>query len=1649
MFNIYIKYYMGDLGVVKSSEKLIMSVPFMDETPAIANPILNKSWDAIGSFDFELYQNSPYFNAFMHMKTIVRVEYDGTTIFYGRVLAIHDTLFGVRKIKCEDGYSFLNDVYYPGQPDTKRAKLSLNAYVKSLINYYNDHCGAAYKRFVIDEIPGQYADGTSANKKIAEETRKHGKAGYDTIKSLLDNLASNYGGHWMTQYNPSDNRIHISWFKNYFRSRQEIFDEASNQGLHVMVDGSAAANPNAGNLYVRERGTEIINSMDDDWMQQAIVVGENVLDLNNSLEIDNVFTRVIPLGSTNKGETVTITDYVHNNSKWGKNYISVSELSSLIDQEELFTGYHTKRDYDNAEENYGVIYKTVSFSNAATAGELWKYALDWIKENYLGVVANFSIKAIDKYLLYNSPYKHLVGDQITVVMPSTSEEALEAKVMTIKSINYDIENPENWQYTIGYPSELLDHEYGEKRTTGNSTAHGSNPFPTTQPDSNPQFTAHSSIQQSINFHYGTETSMTYKNVQARKIYLAGAGTYMWVVGLFTHNGNRYAVGVDSRGLYTFRYNSLSSITTPPTPDFMISGSGSGGNFTVATYGFTADAFASACDAGTVVIDANAGNGNATTMTALGGDEVPTETANNNGTTTPLPAGSTTANDAPAVIINDTVTYVDSQGQTQTQSGFITVRDIQLNDIPSFKTDYAQIKKLVVEDLKVEGIAYINNLQANEIVSGTYVRASDGYFNSINIVGNRIGTVSVGNALATIGLQKIEDGKYKLMQRTLTGTDMVEVGIIEGFNGATSLRGVWSSADSSANLNKFTVSADKGKITPIEIRLYNHFGNYAGQDTQGNPSGEFTNGFRVSGSVGNRTFMALYEVYGNPTDDRISPTGRRSYIQDLMIMNANSFTIGSTTLQVNPYAQGLADGVMTAQLSTEWQDQGSGYANVFVASITGNPTQRKSITVTARFGYYATVGDSSSWVAGWNMKEIDSKHHEFYGTYEAYADGETRYSNAADLICTENGALNNPYKQGLLDGNARATVTITGVWSGDAMSFTATPSVDGSNAYSITPNVIFEGNGTANFSAGIQAFDATIHGKKYLNLTPTYNKRNSKIDVIPVGGSAIASISIGELYSTGLTDANVSGYWAGQKFTYQNANNASKKGIITITSEVKSVNSGEYAQINAACTGSVTPSGGIIWTKYVYLELDVENKIVKAKIGDDRTSAVSPTSISVQDVYDAGAASAPQKGIGAVSWAGNGTATIGLSTSSQATSRSISLTADNVQWGEYTNGSTWTANSDGNVAKRVIKDANANNAVAYTAYVDATSRYNKGHDAGYEDGYLDSYNAIWMGWAAASDTDQTSLTLGYGVRENIYAQGKSSSTGAYSNKMYVTIETLPDRYGTGYTAGQNSKSAWWGYILGTVAHPGSWPTDSNVAYVYMRTTENGTSTDTRITTIDGTTIYNRGFDDVIFYSITYDSVGANSTKTGNTLTVPISNKTDNTARNVKIGLTITDPTQGETYTDAAGGIHKSISVKYGNTIIMRRGLNTFWNNAGQTSCIRSIAKEDIPDGKTAMQTITTNGSYRIRPGYTKADTKDGSNSANDAYITVNVSKGTSHSDGVWGLTYKTGLDGQGQSNGTTKQTKLYYWDPNRTKYYEMGTGYWYLRSTYIQPQTVYT
>ena len=451
MFDVYIKNYMNGSTKVMTETKML-SVPLKDaETKFINKPILNLDWSATGSFDFEIEPRSPFYNSFLHLRTIIRVEYDGDTIFRGRVLTIGNTMWGTKRIKCEDQYGFFRDAQHEGVADEKRSMITLSSYVRSLIDDYNRQmANEPDKMFYVGEIPGNYSSSITADQRCPDISEKFGSSSWQEIKACLDDVGSGYGGHWRVRY--VGGRAYLDLLKNYFNAT--------------------------------------INS-------QPIELKKNLLDLSNNYQVDNIFTVVIPLGSSessttgNTTTTVTTTISGYNTHLHESNYIKVPDLLNIFSASELNSGYHTLEDYRDAIANYGMIFKTVSFGNADSPALLWDYATDWIKNNYIGAVSDFSIKVVDFHQLGEMPsfessrstQKFMVGDRVRVIYPIfvNGERQLKEEIMTIKGISYDLYNPENTTLTIGIPSDLLDHEYGQKKTKAKKTKSKDNSSGTTVP----------------------------------------------------------------------------------------------------------------------------------------------------------------------------------------------------------------------------------------------------------------------------------------------------------------------------------------------------------------------------------------------------------------------------------------------------------------------------------------------------------------------------------------------------------------------------------------------------------------------------------------------------------------------------------------------------------------------------------------------------------------------------------------------------------------------------------------------------------------------------------------------------------------------------------------------------------------------------------------------------------------------------------------------------------------------------------------------------------------------------------------------------------------------------------------------------------------
>ena len=193
-------------------------------------------------------------------------------------------------------------------------------------------------------------------------------------------------------------------------------------------------------------------------------IGKNILDLTTNNEIDNIFTRVIPVGKTsNDGDRLYIEGYQYwdYTDSQAKTYTSqammVSMLPRIFPAGELDDEFHSSSDYANAENNYGIIYKTIEFSDADTQEKLWLECKTWIKKSYYGLVTSFEVRAVDMHMTGDSAQKILLGDCVDVYykVMENGQMVEKYKKLVCKAIKFDLFNPENNTYTFGVPSDLL------------------------------------------------------------------------------------------------------------------------------------------------------------------------------------------------------------------------------------------------------------------------------------------------------------------------------------------------------------------------------------------------------------------------------------------------------------------------------------------------------------------------------------------------------------------------------------------------------------------------------------------------------------------------------------------------------------------------------------------------------------------------------------------------------------------------------------------------------------------------------------------------------------------------------------------------------------------------------------------------------------------------------------------------------------------------------------------------------------------------------------------------------------------------------------------------------------------------------------------
>lgn len=767
MYDVYIKNYKSGNSIVTTETK-IFGVPLNDDTIGfpVSRPNVKGSEDNADSFDFSMENTSPYYDSFLELKTLLRVEYDGDTIFDGRVLTIDgSTIYQTKTVHCEGSFGYMNDSQYEGIQEKRKSKITWSEYYNRLINNHNTMVGTDNPEKVITR--GTVTIDGSTTFTPTTETRQYEPSSWTKTSSLISSLVSEFGGHIRTRY--QNGTRYLDWYK----------------------------------YYARDLGAN----------RPTVEVGVNIVDLSTSdSNIDNLFTYCIPIGASNSnGEPVYVDGYVYTDKNGNQHThsgkaVPVSIIRDLYTDLQLNDDFHNASDYSSAKANYGSIYRPENFGGAKTKEQLWNFMKEWMKNCYFGLATSFTVRGYDIHITDPTKAKILVGDCVNVkyYIVENGVKTFVTKRLVCKAVTYDLFNPENNSYTFGIPGEILKRTYSEGRKSASEQLTGGPGGGGGGDDKNLNLTFEG-VAEWIRSAAGQ--SSTYGGNDAMNSFLAYGRVYgsakvydpddlptgdnisqhpelkfeAELIGKITHtNQNIYVAYNKDRGLFAFiggrstygalpitfwyYHNKKNGITTYTNfsatyseedqkilniaKDWgvQLQNDDDASNF-INTFKLN---FSNgvANMVGTVVnkttqtarnaITAIWGENAANTLFGLNGPDSKLEVSTNADNTdskkividaaaAAINLGSVVAgslspkvlldglsgkakvgkkqNDAWEVLLNETITYEDDQGVTRTEPGFVVCNDINVPSIPSFKT------KLAIVDTLIANTATIGQLNA--------------------------------------------------------------------------------------------------------------------------------------------------------------------------------------------------------------------------------------------------------------------------------------------------------------------------------------------------------------------------------------------------------------------------------------------------------------------------------------------------------------------------------------------------------------------------------------------------------------------------------------------------------------------------------------------------------------------------------------------------------------------------------------------------------------------------------------------------------------------------------------------------------------------------------------------------------------------------
>lgn len=347
---------------IKVDGQVLYAPALSEEYSMVLSPKLELEVNRAGSLSFTLLHGHPIRGSIHKMKSVITVERDGEEVFRGRATEEKTDLYGQTEYYCEGELSFLLDSMQ--RPEVYDC--TAEEFLKKLISNHNAQV-EAFKRFTVGRVTA-----VDESNRLEQENVSY----HDTSGEIGNELLSRYGGYLLVR------NVNGTRYLDYLASLEE-------------------------------------------FSEQKIEFGVNLLDLENSLEAKDIFTVLIPLGDVvNQREPLTIAD-VNGGSDYIENAVGIARYGRI-------TKTHTWDDIDDPEK-------------------LLEAGLE--KLNECKVADTLTLTAVDLQLAGVDTDKLWVGYKIRFYSEPHGISRYEACM----KMSVDMENPENNQYVFGtIPATLAD-----------------------------------------------------------------------------------------------------------------------------------------------------------------------------------------------------------------------------------------------------------------------------------------------------------------------------------------------------------------------------------------------------------------------------------------------------------------------------------------------------------------------------------------------------------------------------------------------------------------------------------------------------------------------------------------------------------------------------------------------------------------------------------------------------------------------------------------------------------------------------------------------------------------------------------------------------------------------------------------------------------------------------------------------------------------------------------------------------------------------------------------------------------------------------------------------------------------------------------------